>query len=410
MPKIITGTNVIIKKEIIIDNNKYLLDGYFRQNYYTFAITPNHNIYCVDNDGVIQTGLIKIDNDTYYFNEDGIMQKGMVKIDNKNYFFDLDTGKLHYGFVTLDNGDTYYLDSDGTMKIGFANIEENTYYFNNEGIMQKGITNVDGKNYLLNEEGKLQYGFTRLDGYLYYTNNQGIIQTGLIDIAQDTYYFNDYGIMLIGWQNINGNTYYFKNDGRVTKSTITMGNKEYHFNNQGILEYVVNLPVYYSQKDSRWSNVIFGEKNMGGTGCGPTSLAMIFSSISGRYITPLEVANYLYNYTDEFNKTNIGMSGLGVTYAASYYGISYRGISSLDDLNNELNQGKMVIAMVGSGRFVREGYTHSIVLFNSNGKTMVYNPNPTYGSKVVSATDLIWNQRSSDPYDLKGGYLFYSFG
>ena len=396
----------IVQKVIVVDNNKYLFANHFKEEKYKFAVNQNGDVYCVDEDGVIQTGLIKIDNDSYYFNEQGIMQKGIVDIDGKNYIFNEISGKLQYGFTTMSNGDVYYIDSDGTIKTGFVQIESDKYYFNEQGIMQKGMIEINGQTHIFAEDGKLQYGFVSYNGNTYYTNGDGVIQTGFIDINGGTYYFNSSGILQTGFQTIDGNQYYFGYNGRMVKDTITIGNNEYHFNASGILEYVRKLPVYYSQKDGRWAGTTFGENNMATSGCGPTSLAMIFSSILGRGVSPTEVANYLYNYTNEFNKDNIGMSGLGAVYAASAYGISYHGISSLDELNSELNQGKLVIGYVGSGHFVKEGYTHSIVLFGDSSNVKVYNPN---GGRRNTSTNIVWSERSSDPYDYKGGYLFYSF-
>ena len=91
----------IVQKVIVVDNNKYLFANHFKEENYKFAVNQNGDVYCVDEDGVIQTGLIKIDSDSYYFNEQGIMQKGIVDIDGKNYIFNEISGKLQYGFTTM---------------------------------------------------------------------------------------------------------------------------------------------------------------------------------------------------------------------------------------------------------------------------------------------------------------------
>ena len=80
-------------KTLTLDKNKNLFDKYTNHDF-MFAISKSKNIYYIDKDGVIQTGFVKIGDDTYYFDEEGIMQKGDIDIDGKNYLFDIDTGKL----------------------------------------------------------------------------------------------------------------------------------------------------------------------------------------------------------------------------------------------------------------------------------------------------------------------------
>lgn len=64
-------------------------------------------------------------------------------------------------------------------------------------------------------------------------------------------------------------------------------------------KHIVNLltPVYFSQVDSRWSNKMYSKKNdksqtIGTSGCGPTSMAMILSTLLGREITPVELCDF----------------------------------------------------------------------------------------------------------------------
>jgi hypothetical protein len=56
--------------------------------------------------------------------------------------------------------------------------------------------------------------------------------------------------------------------------------------------------VYYSQKDPRWANTLYGSNGDGVTifqaGCAPTSLAMIIATFTNPSITPVEVANAGY--------------------------------------------------------------------------------------------------------------------
>ncbi len=169
-------------------------------------------------------------------------------------------------------------------------------------------------------------------------------------------------------------------------------------------------PVYYSQRDALWSNQKIGLSTMQLTGCVPTSLAMAYTAILGRSISPLEVASYLYTYTDEFNKTVLGASGSAIQKASSYYGVNFKGLQTLEEVQQELSYGRIVVVAVGKGTysFTMPGYTHEIVLYgNADGFTNVYDPNDSTKNGKYYLGE-IYNQRSMDAYDLNGGYVFYS--
>lgn len=167
-------------------------------------------------------------------------------------------------------------------------------------------------------------------------------------------------------------------------------------------------PVYYSQHNSSWANKKYGRWTMSQSGCLPTSLAMAISGITGKSVKPDAVANYLYNNTSEFNKSMAGASGLAVQKAASNYGVKWEGLSSVSQVDLALSQGKIVIAVVGPGVFTGRGTTHAIVLYNySGGKTYVMDPNSSSKNGWYSLST-IWNQKSTDSYDLRGGYVFYA--
>lgn len=146
------------------------------------------------------------------------------------------------------------------------------------------------------------------------------------------------------------------------------------------------------------------------SGCAPTALAMAFERILGRTILPIDVAYYLYWYTSEFNKPILGASGLAVQQAANHFGVTWKGLSSQKAIEEALNNGKIVFSNVGPGKFTSPGLTHAIVLYkNENGITQTMDPYNSNNNGKVSITT-VWQQRSTNPYDLRGGYAFYALG
>ena len=66
-----------------------------------------------------------------------------------------------------------------------------------------------------------------------------------------------------------------------------------------------NKFVFYSQSDSRWSNKKLGNKNMKDSGCGPTSLAMAISQLTGEQITPDTIARLGKEHLPGYSKYSL---------------------------------------------------------------------------------------------------------
>ncbi len=172
-------------------------------------------------------------------------------------------------------------------------------------------------------------------------------------------------------------------------------------------KFVQYEPTYYRQTDSRWSSQRFGNFTFGNTGCSPTSMAMAINGILKNGVTPFDVGKYLYNNTLEFNRVGVGSTGLAKPYAAQHWGLKTTGINSYNGLVDCLNKGYIVVIAVGAGNFVGGNATHAIVLFkNSNGTTQVYDPLSPHKNGSYSIQS-IWNQRSRDASDNKGGFVGY---
>jgi len=402
--------NGIMQKGIIdIDGTRYFFGEYSGVLKYGLVTALNGDVYYTANDGIIRTGIQEIGGNKYYFDANGIMRKGIIEIDGTRYFFGEYSGVLKYGLVTALNGDVYYTSNDGIIRTEIQKVGGNKYYFDENGVMQKGIIEIDGTRYFFGEySGILKYGFVKsLNNNIYYTSNDGIVRTGSQTINNIDYIFKDDGKLTDGWHLINNDLYYIQN-GRYMTGNVWINGKTNIFNSSGIYLGIQYTPYYYMQTAGSWANVYYGSGSMKKTGCLPTSVAMALSGILGRSILPIDVASYLYYYTNEFNKITLGASGLAVQYAAKYFGVKCEGINSLSQLNDALSRGKIIVSSMGNGKFAKPWYTHEIVLYNySNGITIAYDPINSSNNGWISTYD-VWNQRSFDPYDLRGGYSFYA--
>ncbi|HGI9120778.1 TPA: LPXTG cell wall anchor domain-containing protein [Streptococcus agalactiae] len=167
---------------------------------------------------------------------------------------------------------------------------------------------------------------------------------------------------------------------------------------------------YYNQRDNAWAGV-YGGHTFASTGCVPSALAMVYSDLSNRTITPREIADYLYNNTDEFNKRFGGTSGKGIISATKAFGYVVTHLASKNAITEALKAGHHVVAAVQNNKFSPWGpqYSHEIVLRgSSNGNTYVYDPYNRDNNGFYSV-DRIWNEQLRDSIDTAGvGVPFFA--
>lgn len=95
-------------------------------------------------DGHMVTGYQTIENANYYFNEEGVMQTGMVKIGDGTFYFDPNTGMQQTGFIGDVTNRYYFNTADGRMLTGIQDIGGQIYSFDADGKMMTGWQNING--------------------------------------------------------------------------------------------------------------------------------------------------------------------------------------------------------------------------------------------------------------------------
>lgn len=120
--------------------------------------------------------------------------------------------------------------------------------------------------------------------------------------------------------------------------------------------------TYYSQADSRWANHMYSSigdnsQTIMSSGCGPTSAAMVVSSIRGT-ITPPEMGDLFVEYG--YRSTNNGTYFSAMKWTADVFDINYKETSSINTVTNLLKNNWYVIASCNEGLFTYGG--HFIVI------------------------------------------------
>ena len=161
--------------------------------------------------------------------------------------------------------------------------------------------------------------------------------------------------------------------------------------------YHYSLP-YYSQLDGRWRYQRFGGYSFGGTGCVPTSLAMVFQGIKGGTILPTDVGTWAHN-NSSFDRRNQGSSDAVVPACASAWGVHCDNIQSLDQLTDALKHGKpCVIVVDGGNAFMSGTVAHCVVLHGyNNGSTYVSDPYFSHNCRYWSIS-YMWSIRTRQSY------------
>lgn len=164
--------------------------------------------------------------------------------------------------------------------------------------------------------------------------------------------------------------------------------------------------TYFNQRDNEWQKA-YGGKTFAATGCVPASLAMAFSELVGRHISPLEVADYLYQIGEFNNGRFDGTSSIGAMKAAEHFGLVPTVLKTLDQVQTALQDGHYVINSIQHHeKFAPLSWgwsaSHDVALRGyQDGNTYVYDPYNRNNIGYHNLADL-WNHQSHNPEDVDG--------
>ena len=131
--------------------------------------------------------------------------------------------------------------------------------------------------------------------------------------------------------------------------------------------------VYFSQLDERYTNEPYGTDPIGTHGCGPTSMAIVVSSLTDEIIDPAGMARWAYE--NGYWCKNSGSYHSLIPGAAQHWGLAVSGcsVSEPQRILDALAEGKLVVALMTKGHFANCG--HFIVLRGvKDGQILVADP------------------------------------
>ena len=151
--------------------------------------------------------------------------------------------------------------------------------------------------------------------------------------------------------------------------------------------------VYYNQMDERYANKPYGTDHVGSSGCGPTAMAIVVSSLTNDMVDPAVMAEWAY-------KNGYWCKGSGsyhalIPGAAAAWNLPVSGCSTSEPqrILDALAEGKLVVAIMSKGHFTKSG--HFIVLRGvKEGKIMVADPGSHARTGQVWDLSIILNEAS----------------
>lgn len=144
-------------------------------------------------------------------------------------------------------------------------------------------------------------------------------------------------------------------------------------------------PVSYLQTDKRWKDKVWNGMTIGKAGCGPTSAAMLISTLTGKEVTPEET----YAWAGANGHLEVGHGTNYVTYFQKQfaeYGLKAEMLNwqntygkpehpNHDMVVEKLKAGYYAIALMNKGLWTSSG--HFVVVWWQDGKVRINDPAST---------------------------------
>lgn len=151
--------------------------------------------------------------------------------------------------------------------------------------------------------------------------------------------------------------------------------------------------VYFNQYDERYANEPYGTDHIGGYGCGPTSMSIVVSSLTGDIVDPIEMAEW--SYENGYWCSKSGSYHALIPAAAKAWGLPVEGCTASEPqrIVDALGEGKLVVALMTKGHFTSSG--HFIVLRGvEDEQILVADPASTSRSQKAWDLSIILNEAS----------------
>lgn len=127
--------------------------------------------------------------------------------------------------------------------------------------------------------------------------------------------------------------------------------------------------VYFNQLEEPWASLPYASSTVANSGCGPTSMAIVISTLTGKNVTPEMTKSFAEDNGEYVQGQGTSHSFIG--NAAAHWGLTCErvGKDRMDDVVQALKEGKMVVEICEAYTITGGSSGHFIVLtgVTSNG-------------------------------------------
>lgn len=157
--------------------------------------------------------------------------------------------------------------------------------------------------------------------------------------------------------------------------------------------------VYYSQKDSRWGEELYGSSGtIAEAGCGPTCLAMAASTLTGENVTPLDAARWAADNGQRCEGS--GSFHSIIPAGGKHYGFSVEGAGrNKEKIMTALKNNEPVVVLMSKGHFTTGGHFILLRGLSPSGKVLVSDPMSKMRSIRTWELDLIISESKAGATD-----------
>ena len=153
--------------------------------------------------------------------------------------------------------------------------------------------------------------------------------------------------------------------------------------------------VYYCQSAPEWADQPYGTDTIGPYGCGPTVMAMAVASLTDPSADPVSISAWAVDHGYWARKS--GSRHSIVQGTAAGFGIEAEPFPSREaaDVLAALDQGKLLVALVGPGHFTSGGHFILLRGVTAFGQVLVADPNSLERSLMLWDPQIILDELSS---------------
>lgn len=128
----------------------------------------------------------------------------------------------------------------------------------------------------------------------------------------------------------------------------------------------INGYIYFNQGDAAWNDNGYQIKR---AGCGPTSMAVVISSLTGKWVTPVDTTVWAYEHG---YYSSAGSDHGLIPALAKQYSLNCEGVgTNASKIRTALKAGNPVVCLMGPGYFTKGGHFMVLVGIDNNDNVTV---------------------------------------